>query len=540
MPNLYQRLPTLKSLLLAGAVLAGFYGAYFSGLGANPLLDPDEPIYAVFIRGMVNGGDWLTPHYAGQIWFDKPPLFYWLSSSCARLIGLSELSIRMPSAICAALLVVMVYFLASLDFGRRAAMLAAAVMGTSLMQLILSHAAATDAIMVFLMTASLYAYRRWLASEDRGRSGWIAMSGTAAGLGMLAKGPVVPLLLLITYVAHLAWMRQLRRIRAADVVLGGGAALLIGLPWYAAMYSIHGKLFVDQFIVTNNLTRFAAPLHKYHAAHWYSHFRNIPMLLGFFLPWTVFLPQALVRSRRAGDPGTKLALCWGAVVLVFFSLSKTQNFTYTFPAFPACAVLVGAFLSQITTKKFASRSLMPGLYTGLGLVLLVSIGMVVMVKDKFPAASQAAIPAAAVLALLFAVPVVWMLIRRSSVSAVPWMLASGMIAFNLVLVHVLMPQVADYMSTRTLAHRVLSLHKGEVVAFRLWRPGLVYYLQDKPVDVSEPSDAKKLASRNSPVLFVCNERDEKMLEAHSLSEVYGCGNLDVYANRAYLDKARTR
>jgi 4-amino-4-deoxy-L-arabinose transferase-like glycosyltransferase len=530
----------LRPILLALAVLGALYAMYFAGLGTNPLLDPDEPIYGVFVKDMVARGDWLTPHYAGRIWFDKPPLFYWLSAICVKVIGLGELAIRMPSAVCGALIVLLVYLLTSYDFGKRAGALAAAVVGTTLLQIIMSHAAATDAVMVGLMTAALYAYRRWLDSEGRARLGWITLSGAAAGLGMLAKGPLVPLLLVVTFILHLAWTRQLARIRLADVVLGAGAALVIGLPWYLAMYNLHGKLFVDQFIVTNNLTRFAQPLHKGQTGQWYSYFRNIPLLLVFFLPWSVFLPQAIARNWTSTNVGAKLAFCWVGVVLVFFSLSKTQNFAYTYPAFPACALMLGTFFADVAGKRCRNRAMSIGIWVGLAVTLMMAVAVIVMAGSKFPQAAQAALPTAIVLALLFAVPIAWTLVRRSSYAPVPWMIATGMIAFNLASIYVLMPAASDYMSSRSVAHRISNLNGVEVVAFRLWRPGLVFYLDRKPVEVFEPGDAGRLAGGKSPVLFVCNERDEKMLELHSVSEIYGCGNLDVYANEAYLDAARTR
>ena len=66
--------------------LVALYLLYFVGLNTFPLTDSDEPVYAQVAKEMA-GGDWLTPHYLGQLWFDKPPLFYWLTAATTTLLG---------------------------------------------------------------------------------------------------------------------------------------------------------------------------------------------------------------------------------------------------------------------------------------------------------------------------------------------------------------------------------------------------------------------------------------------------------------------
>ena len=42
---------------------------------------------------------WLSPRYGGQLWFDKPPLFYWLTALSMRWFGVTEFAARLPSAL---------------------------------------------------------------------------------------------------------------------------------------------------------------------------------------------------------------------------------------------------------------------------------------------------------------------------------------------------------------------------------------------------------------------------------------------------------
>ncbi|MCE5197786.1 MAG: glycosyltransferase family 39 protein [Armatimonadota bacterium] len=527
--------PLRLTLCILG-VIAGFYALYFAGLGHNPLLDPDEPIYGQFVKEMVRSGDWLTPHYGGQLWFDKPPLFYWLSAASVKMFGLSEFAVRLPSAVCAVGIVLMVFLLTSHDFGKRAALFASLVMATSLMQIVMSHAAATDAVMVFLLTLALYCYRRWLDAEGRGRLGWITVCGLATGLGMLAKGPVVPVLLTAAFAIHLWWVKRLSKLKVTDVLLGVGCALAIGLPWYIAMYAMHGHVFVDQFIVSNNIARFLKPLHKSQTGQWYSYLRNAPVLLLFLFPWSVFLPQAIARNWRA-NTGAKLAAVWFAVVFVFFSISKTQNFTYTYPAFPAAALLIGALWSRAEAGDSGSRkSINRGVWVGLGIAGLIAMALAVIAIKKYPGAI---VPAGALGGVLVVAFVGSVVSNGRKAARTAWVITTGMLALNILLLFGLIPVVSQSKSSEVLAHKISHLSKAQVVIYSTYRPGLVYYVEPRPIRVNDDSEIEQLMSSKTPMLFICNEGNESHIERFSSDEVAGWGDLDVYANKAYMDTTRT-
>jgi predicted membrane-bound mannosyltransferase len=68
-------------------------------LGRRSLYDWDEATYAEVSREMVRYGDWLTPHFGYQPFFDKPPLFMWCTALLFRFFGINEFWARaVPSA----------------------------------------------------------------------------------------------------------------------------------------------------------------------------------------------------------------------------------------------------------------------------------------------------------------------------------------------------------------------------------------------------------------------------------------------------------
>ena len=51
---------------------------YILPLGAHDLIVPDETRYAEIPREMITSGDWVVPRLDGLLYFEKPPLFYWV------------------------------------------------------------------------------------------------------------------------------------------------------------------------------------------------------------------------------------------------------------------------------------------------------------------------------------------------------------------------------------------------------------------------------------------------------------------------------
>ena len=72
---------------------------FFAGLGRGAITDSDEAFYAESSREMVASGDWLTPHYNYEPRFQKPVLYYWLTSAIYLISGPSEFGARLWAAI---------------------------------------------------------------------------------------------------------------------------------------------------------------------------------------------------------------------------------------------------------------------------------------------------------------------------------------------------------------------------------------------------------------------------------------------------------
>src|SRR5262245_40023500 len=101
-------------------------------LGEHSFVDYDEASYAQVIDNTLSSGNLLTLNRLGNLWFDKPPLYYWSSMVVGTFVEHKEIAYRLPSAIAGILSVVLVMLIAyELTESYVAAIIAGAILCTS-------------------------------------------------------------------------------------------------------------------------------------------------------------------------------------------------------------------------------------------------------------------------------------------------------------------------------------------------------------------------------------------------------------------------
>ena len=358
-------------LLFAGTL-------FFFRLGAPGFFDADEPAYAQAAREMVEGGDWVTPHFNSRPRFDKPPLFYYLIMLSDRLLGETEFAARCWSALAGVAVAALLWLTARRWVGPRAGPTTGVAFSASLLTALLARAAVTDMLLCLFVTAAILAGLAALqAPAPRARrfatASWVAMA-----LAVLVKGPVGLLIPGLALGGSLLLLREIRSGVPRLVPWEGPALFLaIAAPWYALVLAANGWAFVEGFLIKHNLSRFSGVISSHGGPLWF----YVPVLLVGFFPWCGSLPSALwraarvARRRRAVSPAERLAvtcLCWFVGVFVFFSLAGTKLPSYLFPAFPALALLVGSGgMNEEAVPRWVSRvgSCLMGL-TGCALVVV--------------------------------------------------------------------------------------------------------------------------------------------------------------------------
>jgi 4-amino-4-deoxy-L-arabinose transferase-like glycosyltransferase len=323
---------------------------FILGVGRWDLWNPDEPRYAQVSKEMVERGDWILMHVNGNIYVDKPPLFFWLIALSSFLWqGFTSFSARFPSAFLSTLTALLTFSLGKKLYGARTGFFSALILATSFEFAYLSTRANIDATLTFFTTASILLFLQWYqqnkeeAGENRFKNS-LSIYGFYAGMALatLAKGPVgfiLPLLVALVYlIVRKDWM-ALKRMR---LLTGMSLLILVVLAWYLPAVLKGGQDFLNQTLLHQTVERFAKGTSHIRSPYYY--LSNFPV---DFLPWFLFLPGAWVygfaKRKERFSKDFLFLLVWFVVIFLFFSFSKGKRALYLLPLYPAASLMVGKF-----------------------------------------------------------------------------------------------------------------------------------------------------------------------------------------------------
>jgi dolichol-phosphate mannosyltransferase len=334
--------PWLPGLDLAAVVLVALF-LFFARLGC-PLQEPEEPRYAEIPRQMLEAGQWLVPTLHGLPYYDKPPLLYWLVMGSYRLFGVHDWAARLVSATAAFLTVLVTYFWGRQVGGRRAGFAAAMILCLSARYVYLGRLLTMNGLLCLWTTAALAAAHLALR-QQRLRPGWWLASAVLTAFGLLTKGPVVILLVLVPVLSLQVLEPRQARVRLRDWLSYLGLALTLAGPWYLWLAARESE-FAGYFFWKHHLVRYLFPFDHARPAWYY-----LPDVVFGMLPWSLLLAplfrllgrrdSACVQRRPAALGFFLLTALW---CFVFFSLAGSKRSGYILPAMPPLALALGLYL----------------------------------------------------------------------------------------------------------------------------------------------------------------------------------------------------
>jgi len=357
------------ALLLVGA-----------GLGLRDPWPADEPRFALIARDMVRTGDWLIPRIGGDLYPDKPPLFFWLIALGYWATGSLRIAFLLPSLLATIGSVLLVQDLARRLWSREAGLAAGLLLLFSFQFCWQGRQAQIDATLCFWTTLGVYGLLRHLLLGPAWR--WYAAGWAAAGFGVITKGVgFLPILLLIPY-----GLASAPEWRPRPVAHGGARWLLgplafigaIGV-WLLPMLIVSTQsedlaAYRDEILFRQTLTRYASAWH-HREPFWFFLVEVIPWL---WLPFTLLLPWLLPRWKDAfvaRELRVMLPLAWALLVVLFFSLSSGKRGVYILPALPALVLAAAPWAAELLSRRGVERAFF-ALSLVLSLVIATAAGYV--------------------------------------------------------------------------------------------------------------------------------------------------------------------
>ncbi|HEV8715238.1 MAG TPA: glycosyltransferase family 39 protein [Candidatus Binatia bacterium] len=345
-----------------------------------PFYKRGEPREATVIWEIYTAGEWILPLRNGHIIPSKPPLFHWLGALVSLAWGeVSELTIRLPSALLAILGVLLTYGVGTALWGVEVGLIAALILTTSFEWIQAARTARVDMTLTVCMVMAflffLFLYRRHKASRIEALLFFFLL-----GLATLAKGPVGALLPGLTVGMFLALQRDLRFLRQLHLVPGSVLLVLIAGSWYGLALWQGGQEFFAKQILKENVLRFfdsgAAG-----AGHEHPFYYFVPKLFRGMAPWSFFFPPLAVflyqRRRTWTADGYLYLLIWIATVFVFYSASSSKRPVYILPLYPAVALLLGAWWQELRQGTAISSGVFSWLLRASGYLCLLVLSLTV-------------------------------------------------------------------------------------------------------------------------------------------------------------------
>jgi 4-amino-4-deoxy-L-arabinose transferase-like glycosyltransferase len=497
-------------------------------LGYPALLDPDEAHYAELTREMLRAGSWLVPLLDGRPYIDKPILFHWMQALAVRVLGETELAMRLPSASAAIALFWITRWTGRELFGEGTGDGGALMFATLPLTFVLASIGLFD--MVF--TAFLFgAVAFLLVSAVRSRPGLQYAGYGLLTLAVMTKGPVALLLVGVFFVSGLACGGECR---AALLSLhwkrGVCLVVIASLPWFAWMWLTFGSQFLQQYGLAGNLWYVTQP--RWFSSRGYNHTLYLTTFLAGFFPWSVVLIGGAVDTvrrwraeRPTRTPEEILLWVWIAVVFVFFSVARFKVDRYVYPASPACCLLAAqAWLSvsaprpdQASAHNRAARRAIALL--GICLIVLGVAGAFSLFRLGLDLPRAAVvIPASLVVSgtALFAA-----IVERRSVSPA---LFAGLIAVMLVIyggaVTIGFPVLERVRPTarvaRSLRARLGASDRVALYRVERWRSSLRYYLMRPVTRLENPEDVRQFLGQPGQAYIVMVRDDYEKLRREGI------------------------
>jgi 4-amino-4-deoxy-L-arabinose transferase-like glycosyltransferase len=349
----------------AYAVLAGLvFLLALPGLFALPVLDRDEGRFTEASSEMMESGDFVVIRYHDDLRNKKPVAIHWFQSMAVSVtsgpLARNIADYRIPSMLGAILAALATFWTGNALFSRRAAFLAAVVIGTTLLLTTEANIAKTDAAQCGILALGMGALahlRAGTGGKWHGVLFWVCLS-----FGVLLKGPIAPLVCFSAIAALFVWERKFEWARPLLYWVGLSLFCVLTIPWYVAVQIATNGEFLSE-AVRVDLGQKLVDAAEGHAGPIGMHTAALPLL---FWPGTLLLVPGIWMAIERLMPGKKgsaaegpglaaniaaqereaaawrFLVCWIVPSWIVFEIAPTKLVHYTLPLYPAFALMAGA------------------------------------------------------------------------------------------------------------------------------------------------------------------------------------------------------
>jgi 4-amino-4-deoxy-L-arabinose transferase-like glycosyltransferase len=359
---------------------------------------------------MWSHGHWLVPYINGEPYSEKAPLLFWLIHAGWFVFGVSDVWPRVLEVLIGGIQLVLISVMARRLFPNRPWI----AKGAPWMLLALSYAFLFGQQIMYDVLLAVWALAALLCLTprlDRAEPRWLIF-GLCIGAGLLTKGPVMMLHVLLPWLLGPLWSDWAREHRARWYGRGLLAVLLgvaMLIAWALPAGFAGGDVYRQRLFFTQTAGRVvkgmqhAEPLQSHaHPSWWYLLYLpvllfpfsawprvSVALVVGLFhRPWRdgmrlglglmaiavlgylslwlchwhsamlehlliclLLVPLFVALLRQPLEPGMHFLLCWLLPTFLVFSLISGKQAYYPLPEFGGAVVLIAAAIAQLRERQ---------------------------------------------------------------------------------------------------------------------------------------------------------------------------------------------
>jgi 4-amino-4-deoxy-L-arabinose transferase-like glycosyltransferase len=329
-----------ESWILGCFILASGFILFFN-LWGRSIENHGYTRYAEIAREMIRSGEWIVPHYNGEIFIDKTPLLFWLIAIPSWIYGsVTPLIARLPSFFSAWIGSILLYLWGKKVYGNViSGLIAGGAFFSCYQTFFQSRLAKTDILVCFFILLSLYFFYLGFEAKGRKPSLFFGLSFFSMGLGTLTKGPFGLFIPLLIIAAFLIKESRWRLLYSREFLWGYAIFIITICSWFLPFLYRVGVHQYFVLIKENTILTRRAPVYFYFIQIW-----------GQFFPWSLLIPLLAVclwRKRATlWSSRESFFLLWFAVLFVLLSIFKFKTSRYLLPALPPLALMIGGMARQ--------------------------------------------------------------------------------------------------------------------------------------------------------------------------------------------------
>ena len=316
----------------------------FANLGAHKLERWDEATNVIVATDLSETGDVFSMTLDGEPFFEKPPVWYFLTSVVVRIFGMDLAFFRLISAISGFGTIMLVFGLGYKKIGFSAGIISGLVLISSRQLFSVNEnvfsthnfrSADLDSLFIFLILLSfVFIWKSWSKKS-------LVLSGIIAGLAFLTKGPlaILPLAIIILF--------QIRNNKSwKDLYFLLVPFLIVIIPWHLIMVLIHGGEFISEYLGYHLLNRASVALEG-HSNSFFYYFELLFNPKLFFSGLFLIISMIQIYRDRLLKKFFYFSIFFG-IIFIFgiITLVQTKLSWYILPLYPFAALSIGYFYSK--------------------------------------------------------------------------------------------------------------------------------------------------------------------------------------------------